>query len=223
MEDILSKTQNEPLVLFLIIVGLIAIATIFLIPVFLKYLKSSKYKFAQKKLTIKFNLNIKSKIKSPKYIIVSLLVVVFVVGIGYLAYDFFLAPIRIVSAWQIKLEKGSQLSKLQDGGLASWPKAKIYLLDLRDRDSYAKDHLVGSESLPANIAAIEFYPIDKVTLVVYSSKSNLAEARIAAEGIVKNGGSGKIKYNQPGRIIIIKYGFESLKDAGLKTEGGVWD
>ena len=144
-----------------------------------------------------------------------------VVGVGYVAYDFYFRPVRVVSAWQFNLERGGVIKKLQNEGLAAWPKAKIYLLDLRSREFYAEDHLVGSESLPADRAVTEFYPIENVTMIIYSSNFN--ETREVVEGIVKKGQSGKINYENPGQIIIIKDGFEGLKGAGLKTESGEWD
>lgn len=253
MEDILSKLQNEPIALVIIAVLVVAIAFLFLIPVLRNYLKSfglptikagdedkeadepeegeeefkkveksvtSEVKKASKKFP-KLNFKLDFKKKSPKTIVLIVIVLLVVFGVGYVAYDFYSRPVRVVSAWQFKLERGGAIKKLQNEGLVAWPKAKIYLLDLRSRESYAKDHLVGSESLPADRAVTEFYPIENVTMIIYSSNFN--EARKVAEGIVKNGQSGKINYENPGQVIIIKDGFEGLKGAGLKTESGEWD
>ncbi len=253
MEDLLSNLQNEPLVLIIVAIFAVAIAFLFMIPVFLKYLKlfglptikasdeakeadepeeeedeskkaeksvTSEVKKATKKFP-KLNFKLDFKKKSPKTIVLAVITLLVVVGVGYVAYDFYFRPVRVVSAWQFNLERSGAIKKLQDEGLVAWPKAKIYLLDLRSRESYAKDHLVGSESLPADRAVTEFYPIENVTMIIYSSNFN--EARKVAEGIVKNGQSGKINYENPGQVIIIKDGFEGLKGAGLKTESGIWD
>lgn len=174
---------------------------------------------SQKRRKLSFKLGFKNK--SPKTIVLAVITLLIVVGVVYVAYDFYFRPVRVVSAWQFRLERSGAIKKLQDEGLVAWPKAKIYLLDLRSRESYAKNHLVGSESLPADRAVTEFYPIENVTMIIYSSNFN--EARKVAEGIVKNGQSGKISYEKPGQVIIIKDGFDGLKGAGLKTESGIWD
>ena len=139
------------------------------------------------------------------------------VGTAIFAFDFFLRPVRMMDSWQLKLEKGGQLAKLQAGGLSSWPEAKIYLLDVRSSDSYDKGHLRGAQNLPSYKAA-EFYPIENVPVVIYSSEFSLEEARKVADVINENGRSGRITYENPGKIFVVKDGFEGLRKAGFRIE-----
>ena len=146
-----------------------------------------------------------------------------ILALAYLSYDFFFRPVREVSAWQIKLEQEGKIKRLQKGGLGAWQEAKTYLLDVRNRAIFEKEHLVGSQSLPADRAITETYPIQDVPIIVYSDKSSFDEAKKVAEAIVKNGASSKGAAKNPGRIYVVKDGFEGLKNAGLVTESGVWD
>jgi len=161
--------------------------------------------------------------KAVNMILISLVFLV-VLGVGYLAYDFFLQPVRIVGAAQFKSEKGKNISQLQKGGLSAWRQAKVYLLDVRSRKKHSKEHLVGSESLPAERAVTEAYPIEGVVIAVYSDEAAFDEARKVADAIIRNGESGKVKYDERiGKIFVIKDGYEGLKKAGLSTESGGWD
>jgi rhodanese-related sulfurtransferase len=241
VENLFDTLQNEPVVLVIIAVLAVGVAFLFTLPVFLKYTKSfdlpvikasevkpkKKEKVAAPKQKEapkpRPSLGLTFNIRSVKILAPLVIVIVILLGGGYLAYDFFVRPVRIVAAGQFKLEKRGALSKLQERGLSAWPEAKLYLLDVRSRSSYAQDHVVGSESLPANRAKLEFYPIEGVPVAVYSSELNLDVAREVAEAISKNGESGRITYENPGKVYVIKDGFEGLKASGLKTEAGEWD
>ena len=276
MEDILNKLQNEPIALVFIAVVAVVIAFLFMIPVFLNYIKSfnlpiiksedeetesstgvveketEEMKETEEEVEevktpeveapqeqevpkeIKTAHSVASKIKAPapgfqklnlkfgfkfaplKYIFLVVIGLI-LVGTAIFAFDFLLRPVRMMDSWQLKLEKGGQLSKLQAGGLSSWPEAKIYLLDVRSRDSYKKGHLRGAENLPSYKAA-EFYPIENIPVIVYSSEFSLSEARKVADAITENGKSGRITYENPGKIFVVKDGFEGLKKAGFKIE-----
>lgn len=271
MEDILNKLQNEPIALVFIAIVAVVIAFLFMIPVFLNYIKSFNLpviksedeetesstevveeeteeaketeeeteeikapeveeapketktvsSVASKIITPapgfqKLNLKFGFKFAPLKYIFLVVIGLI-LVGTAIFAFDFLLRPVRMMDSWQLKLEKGGQLSKLQAGGLSSWPEAKIYLLDVRSRDSYKKGHLRGAENLPSYKAA-EFYPIENIPVVVYSSEFSLGDARAVADAIDENGKSGRITYENPGKIFIVKDGFEGLKKAGFKIE-----
>ncbi|MEX0621955.1 MAG: rhodanese-like domain-containing protein [Candidatus Woykebacteria bacterium] len=246
MESFLENLQNDPTVLIIVAALAVVIALAFTLPALLKYFKSlglptikapeeksektTEAKPAasnQKKPalpTFTFNLSLKSfKIKSPKALAVGIVVIIAALVVGYFAYDFFFRPVRVVSAWQLRLEQGAKIKELQEGGLAVWPTAKIYLLDVRSRDDYAKEHLRGSGSLPANRAEDEFYPIEDVVVVVYSGQHGYDLAKGAADDIWQNGQSGRVNYKNQGKIYVVKDGFEGLKNSGLTTEEGEWD
>ncbi len=184
--------------------------------------EASEVKKPSKKLP-KFSFNLNLKKKSPKTIVLTIIALVIVVGVGYFAYDFFFRPVRIVNAWQIRLERASGINQLQEKGGSAWTSAKVHLLDIRSGESYAEEHIIGSSSLPANRAKTEIYPIDGVALVIYSSEFSFDSAKEVAEAILKNGDSGRISYKNQGKIYIIKDGFEGLKKSGLKTEEGAYD
>ena len=166
----------------------------------------------------KLNFKIGFRFKPSKYLILIVIAIIFLV-IDIFAFEYFLRPVRMMDAWQLKLEKGGQLSKLQTGGLGSWPEAKIYMIDVRSNESYEKGHLRGAENLPSYRAA-EFYPIEGIPVVVYSSEFSLGDARAVADAIEENGKSGRIKYDKPGKIFVIKDGYEGLKKSGFKIEKG---
>ena len=165
-----------------------------------------------KKLNIKFGF----KFRPGKYLFLVVISLI-LVGAAIFAFDFLLRPVRMMDSWQLKLEKGGQLAKLQAGGLSSWPEAKIYLLDVRSSDSYEKGHLIGAQNLPSYKAA-EFYPIENIPVVVYSSEFSLSDARAVAAAINENGKSGRITYENPGKIFIVKDGFEGLRKSGFRIE-----
>lgn len=166
----------------------------------------------------KLNFKFGFKFRPLKYLFLVVIGLI-LVGTAIFAFDFLLRPVRMMDSWQLKLEKGGQLAKLQAGGLSSWPEAKIYLLDVRSSDSYEKGHLRGAQNLPSYRAA-EFYPIENVPVVVYSSEFSLSEARKVADVINENGRSGRITYENPGKIFVVKDGFEGLKKAGFRIESG---
>jgi len=141
---------------------------------------------------------------------------------GYLFY-YYNQPVRIVTASQFKLEKGKDIRELQQNG-GTWDTVGLYLLDVRSRSEYAVEHLKASASLPAERAANESYPIEKVDIAVYSTNDKFEEARKVADAIKRNGYSIKAKYKDKiGKIYVIKDGFEGLKKAGLATQSGGWN
>ena len=228
MDELLVYLQNEPVILGLFAAVVVTVASFFLLSVFFRPIQVITPKERQKDKSKKGESNSKYKFGLTKRKAVqtalAILIGLAMVGASYLAYDFFVQPVRIVGAAQFKLEKGESIHQLQTKGASSWQQAKIYLLDVRSRTEYAKDHLVGSESLPAERAINEAYPIEGVAVAVYSDKSGLDEARKVADAIIKNGESGKVKYKEEiGKIFVIKDGFEGLKNSGLKTEVGGWD
>jgi len=97
-------------------------------------------------------------------------------------------------------------------------------LDVRTRKEFAVEHLRGSVSAPAEIAAKDQYPIEKVDVIVYSAESRFDEARKVADAVKKNGDLVKGAYKEKvGTIYVVRDGFEGLKAAGLATEPGIWD
>ena len=228
MDEVLVYLQNGPVILGLFAAVVVTVASFFLLSVFFRPIQVITPKERQEGKPKKGEINSKYKFGLTKratvQVSLAILIGLAMVGASYLAYDFFVQPVRIVGAAQFKLEKGENIHQLQTKGASSWQQAKIYLLDVRSRTEYAKDHLVGSESLPAERAINEAYPIEGVAVAVYSNKSGLDEARKVADAIIKNGESGKVKYKEEiGKIFVIKDGFEGLKNSGLKTEVGEWD
>ena len=237
MENFLGDIQNNPYVILIIAALALAISLLLVFPTFFSYIKSlgaplagfgtkkkSEEQLPEKKSKKELpKLNINFNFKSAKTLVLAGLVLLIVAGGGYFAYDFFYRPVRIVNAWQLKIEQGGKLTKLQKGGLAVWPNAKIYLLDIRSRETYAAEHLVGSESLPANRAKQEFYPLEDTVVVVYSSEFNFEDSKKVADAMIKNGKSGIVKIKKPGKVYVIKNGFEGLRASGLKIEEGGWD
>jgi rhodanese-related sulfurtransferase len=230
VDELIAYLQNKPIVLVLLAAVAVTIASFVVLPALFRPIqairpkeekdqgkkgakdkKGSEHKgFLNKKTIIKF--------------LLSGLLGLVVLGAGYLAYDFFLQPVRIVGAAQFKLEKGKNISQLQKGGLSAWERVEVYLLDVRSREKYSTEHLVGSESLPAERAISEAYPIEGVAIAVYSDEAAFDEARKVADAIIRNGESGKVKYDKKiGNIYVIKDGYEGLKKAGLSTESGGWD
>ena len=200
--------------LLIALVALVGATTLvaFLAPVFFKTLKVTKV--PKRVRFVK---------RYPRRSLVVLIFILIAIFASYVYYSFS-QPVRVVSAAQFKLEKGSQVKELQQKGLSGWQEAGVYLLDIRTRDEYTADHLIGSESLPANIASKEKYPMKNVDVVVYSTGSRFDEARQTADAIAKNGKSLKRRDRaQFGKIYIISDGFEGLKGAGLATEAGIWD
>lgn len=152
----------------------------------------------------------------------AVLVVLLILIFGSYVYYYFNQPVRIVTAAQLKLEKGRVVNKLQDKGLSSWVENRIYFLDIRSPEEYAAGHLKGSSSLPAERVAQEMYPMGKIDLVIYSTSSRFDEVRKAADSIEKKAKLSQYK-GKSGKIYLIKDGFEGLEKAGLLTEFGIWD
>jgi rhodanese-related sulfurtransferase len=230
VNDLLSYLQNELIILLLLAAAAVTIASFIVLTALfrpIQVIKSKEEKdlggkHAKDKKSSEYRpfLNKKTIIK----VLLSGLIGLVVLGAGYLAYDFFLQPVRIMGAAQFKLEKEKNISQLQKGGLSAWQQAEVYLLDVRSREKYSVEHLVGSESLPAERAVSEAYPIEGVAIAVYSDEAAFDEARKVADAIIKNGESGKVEYDERiGKVFVIKDGFEGLKKAGLSTESGVWD
>ena len=228
MDELFVNLQNELVILGLFAAVVVTAALFLLLSVFFRPTQVITSKERQKDKPKKGEINSKHKFGLTKRMVVqtslAILIGLAMIGASYLVYDFFVQPVRIVEAARFKLEKGENIHQLQTKGASSWQQAKIYLLDVRSRTEYAKGHLVGSESLPAERAINEAYPIEGVAVAVYSDKSGLDEARKVADAIIKNGESGKVKYDKKiGRIYVIKDGYEGLKKAGLSTESGGWD
>jgi rhodanese-related sulfurtransferase len=207
-----QEASSSPLTIALTaLIGATLLIT-FLAPVFFKTIKTTK--FPKRYGFIK---------RYPRRSLAAVIIVLIAIFASYVCYSFS-QPVRIVSAVQFKLEKGGQIKELQQKGLSGWQEAGVYLLDIRTRDEYATDHLVGSASSPAEIAAKEKYPIKNVDVVVYSTSPRFAQARRTADAIRKNGESVKRRDRvQFGKIYIIRDGFEGLKKAGLISEEGIWD
>lgn len=234
--DLNSFTQflKEPIVLVLLAAIAATAALLFLVPGLLGYIGSMKLPklgspseekpkvkpAKEKKPTPAVNLQINLKSKKAA---AALLLALAIFGAGFVAYDFFLRPVRILSSSQLKLEKGRVIEKLQQGSLGDFTKVGIAILDVRSRGEYAQDHLVNSASLPAG-RAVNMVPLDGVVLVIYSSSSQFAQARLVADSMRKNVRFAKGEYKKgQGRIFVVKDGFEGLKEAGFVTTPGIWD
>ncbi|MDP2671027.1 MAG: rhodanese-like domain-containing protein [bacterium] len=147
--------------------------------------------------------------------IIAVLLVVVLAG-GYYLYLSSQSVIYL-SGSELKSRKASNLQILEKEGVGASRKAQIYLLDIRSRDEYIEEYILGSASLPAERAKKEAYPMDKkYILVVFGSQNRFDEAKETAAAIIKNGKESGYQ----GNVFLIKDGFEGLKKAGLKTARG---
>lgn len=234
MEAILTSVQSNPLLPVIIAIFALILAFVFVFPAFLEYFKSinlPQMKMPKKENIVEEvsaisgentqkNFKLKFNFKSPVIALGFLVAIGVVTVAGYFAYGFFYKSVRSINSWQVKVEYGRQISMLQNGGPTSWPKAKVYLLDVRSKESFTNFHIVGSINLPVNLAIKEQYPLEEVPIFVYSGQFNTEDAKSVADAIVANGKNGKIKYKNPGKIFVVEDGFEGLKKYGLKTESG---
>ena len=199
-----QELTNSPLIVaFLVLIGATILVT-FIVPFVFKIVKNTKL---PKHLGF-----VKTH---PKYLFVTAFVILIAI-FGFYVYYYINQPVRIITAAQLKLEKGRAIELTQQGP-SGRSKADFYLLDVRSRSEYAVEHLKGSASVPAE-TAIKQSPVSKLDVVVYSTASRFDEARKVANVIKKKGSKGMI-----GKIYLIKDGFEGLEKAGLLTESGIWD
>lgn len=198
---------TSPIVIALLALTGATLLVVFLGPVFFKAVQ--KTKFPQRLEFIK---------RHPRRSLVAAVVVLFVLAAGYLFY-YYSQPVRIVSAAQLKLEKGKAMELTQQG-YSGRDKAKFYFLDVRSRAEYAVEHLKGSASLPAENTAEASSDV-KMDVAIYSSAARFSEARRVADTLKKN--TNLAKKGKVGKIYVIRDGFEGLKAAGLATEPGIWD
>jgi len=199
----------------IILVGL-AILTIFLTFILPIFFRTEKIRFALPYFFKKVRKN------TPLSLFLASVVIISVTGIYYIYTS--RQQVRILSAAQFKEQHSEAIKLIQEKGLGASSEAKLYLLDIRSRDDYAKDHLVGSASEPAQKAISTVYPIEKIDLVIYSKDSEFSQARQIADSVKRNGELAKDDYkDKMGKIYVVKDGFEGLKNAGLATETGGWD
>jgi rhodanese-related sulfurtransferase len=107
---------------------------------------------------------------------------------------------------QIKFISMSHLKRMIDGG------ERFRLLDVRDKEDYAKEHIKGAASLPLDSldeAKKLFQPSD--TIVVYCDSYVCSASTSAAEMLAKIGFTNVRDY---------KGGIREWKTNGLPTESG---
>ncbi len=204
--DTVNLLKNEPVFLVLLTLVAVSLALVF----FLLVLPPSALKKIRRNL---------------KIVALAFLIPLLLVG-SYFLYQVYQEGrlVKILSAAEFKEKKFESIQLIQREGLSGSERAKLYLLDIRSREDYAREHLVGSASLPADRATKEMYPIEETDLAIYSVNSEFGKARRVADAIKENGDSIKYKYQEKiGKIYVISDGFEGLKNAGLATESGVWD
>jgi len=204
----------------LLLFAALLVATIFasvLLPFALKFAKSASAKI----FSHNFGKSLKTIRRHPaQTIILSLLLVTMVA----FAYYYYLTSqsLIVTSAVNFSREKATNLKILESKGLAGFEEAGIYLLDVRSREDYAKGHIRGSESKPADRALKEVGLGNKVDLVVYSSAENFVQAKGVAQAVERQRESTEEQY-EPGKVYLIRDGYEGLKKAGLLVEVGEWD
>lgn len=127
-------------------------------------------------------------------------------------------PVPIeVTASQLQSEKAVGLAAIQSKGIMSYRQAGLYLLDLRNFNDFTTDNINGSSNKPVEKAKQEQSLFDGVDLVIYSYANDLTGAQEAAAAITKNSQQNLELYKNPGKVIIVKDGYEGLKNLGLLT------
>ena len=202
----------SPLLIALLALVGASLVILFLAPAFFNLLKKTKF-------PARFSFIKRHPKRSLAFIIV-ILVAIF----GAYVYYSFSQPVRIVFAGQLRIERLNALKQVQSDDATVSDNSGIYLLDIRSRKEYAVEHLKQSDNKPADRNAAGMAPLDGVDLVIYSTGSRFTEARRVADVIKKHEALLKGKYTKkPGKVYIVRDGFEGLKKAGLATESGGFD
>ncbi len=206
MSDFLSS-QN--LLFFLAGLLIVTVLVSALFPLATKFLGSSSARILSHDLGKLYRLLKKNPL--PTAAVFSFLVVFLAAGyFFYLSYQ----PLRTVSAAQIVRERSAKLRQVQE--TFDYLKAGIYLVDVRDREAFAKDRLAGSVNIPETAASIEVLAIPKTDIFVYGEKGKFALAKKIAEVLQKK----RENYENLGKIYLVKDGYEGLVKAGLEVETG---